>query len=61
MSEIKIDRNRLNDVMEAMCDKYCKFPFNTETQADLNKHCEDCPLNNILVDDYPLGRNDWQE
>lgn len=58
---MKISRDKLNDVIEAICDDYCKWPFNTETQADLDKICEDCPLRNITEDEYPFGRNDWQE
>lgn len=58
---ISIGRERLNVIIESMCDYYCKWPFNTETQAELNRKCDKCPLNNILDDEYPLGRNDWQE
>ena len=47
MSEIKIDRDKLNEAIEAICDEYCKWPFNTETQEDLNVICEECPLRNI--------------
>ena len=43
----------IQEIKEAMCDEYCKYPFNTETQADLNEICETCPLNKMedLIDD----------
>lgn len=45
-----IEQSRLTEVIEQMCDSYCKYPFNTETQADLNEICEKCPLNTILFE-----------
>ena len=51
----QIDSARLTDAMEDMCDKYCKYPFNTETQAELNEICQEYPLNNLFCDDY------WKE
>lgn len=58
---ITLDKDRINEVTEAICDEYCKWPFNTETQADLNKICDNCPLNNILNDEWPLGFNPYQK
>lgn len=58
---ISINSEKLNAVIEAICDDYCKMPDICETQERLNRHCTECPLNNIKDDDYPLGRNDWQE
>ena len=34
-------------VREKICDEYCKWPFITETQADLNEICAQCPLNKL--------------
>lgn len=51
MPKIIIDHRKLVDVTEQMCDRYCKWPFNTETQADLNEKCDECPLNTILVEE----------
>ncbi len=51
MPQIIIEHKKLVDMTEKMCDGYCKWPFNTETQADLNEICEKCPLNNILNDE----------
>lgn len=59
---IKIDKERLNAVIEKMCDDYCKLPDICPTQERLNRHCAECPLNNLQCEDeYPFGRNDWQE
>ena len=61
MANITISRDRLNEVTEAMCEDYCYFAVIGSDQDVLKRHCDDCPLNNILVEEYPLGRNDWQE
>lgn len=58
---IKMDKDRINEISEAICDRYCKWPFNTETQEELNKICEDCPLYNIYNDEWPLGYCPHQE
>ena len=43
----------LAEIRENICDEYCKYPFNTETQAELNEICDKCPLNKMedLIDD----------
>lgn len=46
------------EVKSGMCDEYCKHPFNTETQAELNEICRECPLNKV---DDAMGYNPWQE
>lgn len=59
---IKIDRSEWNEMVEKICDDYCKMPDICETQERLDRHCAECPLNIFLTDkEYPLGRNDWQE
>lgn len=58
---ISINTEKLKDVIEAICDDYCKMPDICATQERLDKHCQECPLNNLTSDNYPLGRNDWQE
>ena len=35
------------EIKEAICDEYCRHPFNTETQAELNEICKECPLNEL--------------
>ena len=37
----------IEEIKEQICDEYCKWPFITETQADLNEICEKCPMNNL--------------
>ena len=34
---------RANKVMEAFCDEYCKFPFELDYEALVDK-CEQCPM-----------------
>lgn len=66
---VNIEYSRLIDVTAKICDEYCKWPVNTEDQEQLDRFCAECPLNNILAEkkeededeEYPLGRNDWQE
>ena len=58
---INIDRNTWREIVEKMCDEYCKLPDICETQERLDRHCAECPLNNVESVEYPLGRNDWQE
>ena len=65
MREVKIPKERLIKVTEAMCDDYCRWPTQAIDQAQLDRFCNDCPLNIILIDelwdDNPLGTNNWQE
>ena len=59
---INTTRSEWNEMLEKMCDDYCKLPDICPTQERLNRHCAECPLNNLQYDaEYPLGRNDWQE
>ena len=48
MSNLQI---KIEEIKNDMCDNFCKWPFNTETQADLNEICEKCPLQRLEVDD----------
>ena len=59
--EVKISRGRLKEVMEVMCDEYCMWPTASLNQDVLDKHCEECPLNNISNEEYPLGYCPYQE
>ena len=59
---INIERSEFNEMVEKMCDEYCKMPDICATQERLDRHCAECPLNTFLCEqDYPLGRNDWQD
>ena len=55
MRDVTISRDRLNTVVERICDDFCHWPIASSSQEALNKHCEECPLNNIECDDY------WEE
>ena len=37
----------LDDVKSEMCNKYCKYPYEIEDEADLDKICENCPLERL--------------
>ena len=37
----------LDDVKSEICDKYCKYPYEVEDEADLDKICENCPLERL--------------
>ena len=56
MSMIKsIEYDRFIDTVEEICDFYCKWPTECATQERLNMHCNDCPLNNLMNEDF------WEE
>lgn len=48
MKTWEISDMRLNEVIEAICDDYCKWPDECSNQEELTEKCNDCPLNNIL-------------
>lgn len=54
----KIDHDRINEVIEEICEDYCSFPDICETQERLSKHCDVCPLFNIVNEEYWEERND---
>lgn len=47
MSKMSNFQIELEEIKNDMCDNFCKWPFNTETQADLNEICKDCPLSRL--------------
>ncbi|MBQ1293183.1 MAG: hypothetical protein IIY21_04050 [Clostridiales bacterium] len=51
MSEIKIDRGKLEHVMEEMCGHYCIFAITSIDEDVLKKHCDECPLNLLPCED----------
>lgn len=61
MDQVTINKRKLDKAMEEMCDSYCKWVFNTETQAELNEICDRCPLSNLIEDKYPFGYCPQQE
>ena len=36
-----------DEIKQSICDEYCKWPFNTENQKELNEICEKCPLDRL--------------
>ena len=58
MREVTILRDRINDCIERMCEDYCCWPVACPTQERLKAHCDECPLNNILLDDYWKGEEE---
>ena len=59
---ISFEKSEWVEMVEKICDDYCKMPDICETQERLDRHCAECPLNNLQYDaEYPFGRNDWQE
>lgn len=51
----EIERDRINDVIEDMCENYCVWPSSATSDETLKLHCDECPLNNILCEEY------WEE
>lgn len=52
MMKVTIPRDRINECIERMCEDYCTWPDICETQERLSMHCQECPLNNLLIDEY---------
>ena len=48
----EIDNDRINECIEKMCEDYCIWPEMANSDESLRKHCEECPINNILIDEY---------
>lgn len=42
---------KYTDALEKMCDDYCKWPMECQTQEQLDIHCEDCPMNTLFCED----------
>lgn len=55
---LQISEDKLCEVKEKICDEYCKWLDECPTQERLDRHCAECPLNDL---EYPLGVNGWQE
>ena len=66
----KIDAEELEQAASDMCKHYCRYPLIWDEQVmnhELSESelCRNCPMSELLhglvIDDYPPGRNDWQE
>lgn len=55
MRTVQIPNDRLTECLEMMCAEYCYWPTNSASDEILKLHCEECPLNNINIDEY------WEE
>lgn len=56
-----IDYNKYVDAVEAMCDRYCKYPEQTATQEELTDICNDCPINTLFCEKEEDSDNPYQE
>ncbi len=61
---VHVEYQKIIDVTEKICDEYCKWPVQTGSQEELNRFCDECPLNTILCDDRRDDEDSdcpWQE
>lgn len=45
-----VDWFKYTDAVEAMCDRYCKYPEQTATQEELTDICNNCPINTLFCE-----------
>lgn len=66
----KVDAEEIEQTASDMCRWYCRFPLIWDEQVmnqELSESelCKNCPMSELMhgmvVEEYPLGRNDWQE
>ena len=50
--KVEIEKQRITDCIEKMCEDYCIWPVQATSDESLENHCDECPLNNIYNDDY---------
>ena len=55
MKHLDVEWSRYTDAVEMMCDKYCKWTYEAGSQEELDDICNDCPINNLHIDEY------WKE
>lgn len=50
MEKIKTIAQQLEEVVEEMCDKYCKWPEKWDEEIELYESsiCRNCPLNKLV-------------
>ena len=58
MREITISKQRLSDIIEQTCEYACHWDVDCESQEQLDRICEECPLNNIDNEEYWERRED---
>lgn len=42
-----IDVVKIEEICKAICDKYCKYPYEEHTEEEMDEICKDCPLNDL--------------
>lgn len=66
----RADLEELDQAASDMCYHYCRYPLIWDEQLmnqELSESelCRNCPMTalykNAVVEEYPLGQNDWQE
>lgn len=66
----RADLEELDQAASDMCYHYCRYPLIWDEQLmnqELSESelCRYCPMTilykNAVVEEYPLGQNDWQE
>lgn len=48
MMMVNIEYFDFINAMEKMCDDFCYFRNTTTDPEVLDKHCEECPMNNLV-------------
>ena len=51
---IKISNEEWEKAKETMCDYYCFYVTVSQSEEVLNLHCEECPMNNIAINEDEL-------
>ena len=54
---ITVDREGLQTferMAEKMCNEYCYFAINVNSESVLALHCQECPINKILADELTI-------
>ena len=64
------DKEEFEQRADEMCRFYCRYPLLWDEQvmghelseSELCRNCPMCELmHGLVIEEYPLGRNDWQE
>lgn len=59
MKRLNIEWSRYTDAVEMMCEKYCKWTLEPISQEELDDICENCPINNLHIDEYWKEKNEY--
>ena len=50
-------QDRYEQIKERMCDEYCYYAIAMHDQDVLDKHCEECPMNELKGGEYEEDRD----